>query len=47
MVGTVLVANFAQQARASGPRRWFLIAAGLAIVDALGALAVLLGLFPA
>ena len=47
MVGTVAVANFASEARASGVAPWGWIASALAGLDALAALAVLLGAFPA
>lgn len=47
VVGTVAVANFAQEARASGAAPWSWLGTGLAILNALAALAVLLGVFPA
>lgn len=47
MVGTVAVASFAQEARANGVSPWSWLASGLALLDALGAVALLLGVFPA
>ncbi len=47
MVGTVAVASFANEARASGISPWSWIATGLAVLNALAALALLLGVFPA
>lgn len=47
MVGTIAVANFANEARASGISPWGWIATGLAGLDALVALAVVLGVSPA
>jgi hypothetical protein len=47
MVGTVVVANFANEARAAGIGTWAWVATGLAALDALGAIAVLFGFFPA
>lgn len=42
-----MVANFATQAREAGLQPWGTIATVLAIVDGLGAVAALLGVFPA
>lgn len=47
VVGTIAVANFAQEARASGASPWSWLASALAILNALGAIALLLGVFPA
>jgi hypothetical protein len=47
MVGTVVVANFANEARAAGIGLWAWVATGLAVLNALGAFAVLFGVFPA
>jgi hypothetical protein len=47
IVGTVAVANFAQEAREHGLGAWGWVASALAGLNALGAVALLLGLFPA
>jgi hypothetical protein len=47
IVGTVAVANFAQEARDHGLGAWGWVASALAGLNALGALALVLGVFPA
>jgi len=47
IVGTVAVANFAQEAREHALGAWGWVGSALAVLNALGAVALLLGVFPA